>query len=127
MERVDPPKIPDTIQPYYSLDEVETILKSIGRQTAHNLRDSAMILALYDSGVRATELCGMRTEDLDRRDRTILVTGKDGKQDSRLRGDVIVRRRAGTDEGLELVETGESRTPPQTRPHRTTGFGPVEG
>lgn len=73
MDQVDPPKIPDTIQPYHSLDEVETILKSIGRQTAHNLRDSAMILTLYDTGVRATELCGMHVEDLDWRDRTIIM------------------------------------------------------
>ena len=73
MDRVGPPKIPDTIQPYHSLNEVETILNSIGRQTAHNLRDSAMILTLYDTGVRAVELWGMRVEELDWRDRTILV------------------------------------------------------
>ena len=79
MDRVDPPKIRDTIQPCYSLNEVETILKSIGRQTAHDLRDSALVLRLYDTGVRAAELCSMRGEDLDWRDRTILVTGK-GRQ-----------------------------------------------
>jgi len=80
MDRVDPPKIPDTIQAYYCPQEVETLVKSIGRATPHNLRDAAMILTLYDTGVRAAEFCGMKVEDLDWRDRTILVTGKAGKQ-----------------------------------------------
>ncbi len=56
------------------------MLKGIGPATPHNLRDVAMIMTLYDSGVRAAELCGMKVEDLDWRDRTILVTGKAGKQ-----------------------------------------------
>lgn len=65
MDRVDPPKIPDTIKAYYHHHEVEKVLKAIGRSTPHNLRDSAMILFHYDSGVRAAELCGMKVEDLD--------------------------------------------------------------
>lgn len=39
-----------------------------------------MILTLYDTGVRAAELCGMKESDLDWRDRTIVVTGKESKQ-----------------------------------------------
>ena len=80
MDRVDPPRIPSEIQPYYQPNGVETVVKSIGRSTPHNLRDSAMVMALYDSGVRAAEWCGMKVEDLDWRDRTILVTGKASKQ-----------------------------------------------
>jgi len=80
MERVDPPKIPDEIQAYYQPRDVETVLKTIGRSTPHNLRDAAMIMVLYDSGVRAAELCNMKEADLDRKDRTIIVTGKASKQ-----------------------------------------------
>lgn len=80
MDHVDPPKIPDTIQAYYQPHEVEQVLKTIGRATPHNLRDAAMIMVMYDSGVRAAELCGMKVDDLDWRDRTILVTGKASKQ-----------------------------------------------
>ena len=80
MDQVDPPQIPDTIQAYYQPDDVEKVLKSIGRTTPHNLRDRAMILVLYDSGVRVAELCGMKMDDLDWRELTILVTGKAGKQ-----------------------------------------------
>ena len=80
MDRVDPPKIPSEIQAYYQPHEVETVVKAIGRSTPHNLRDAAMVMVLYDSGVRAAELCGMKVDDLDWRDRTILVTGKASKQ-----------------------------------------------
>ena len=80
MDKVEPPKIPSTIQAYYSPHDVETVIKGIGGATPHNLRDTAMIMTLYDTGVRAAELCGMKEEDLDWRDRTILVTGKAGKQ-----------------------------------------------
>ena len=80
MDQVDPPRIPDTIQPHYSLNEVASVLKGIGRLTPHNLRDTAIIQTLYDTGVRAAELCGMRVEDLDWRVRTIRMTAKAGKQ-----------------------------------------------
>ena len=56
------------------------VVKLIGRATPHNLGDAAMILTLYDSDVRAAELCGMKVDDLDWRDRTIIVTGKGSKQ-----------------------------------------------
>lgn len=80
MDHVDPPKIPDTIQAYYEPDDVMRVLKAIGRATPHNLRDAAMIITLYDTGVRAAELCGMKVDDLDWKARTITVTGKAGKQ-----------------------------------------------
>ena len=56
MDHVDPPKIPETIQAYYQPNEVEKALKAIARATPHDLRDSAMIMVLYDSGVRIAEL-----------------------------------------------------------------------
>ena len=77
---MDPPEIPSEIQAYYQPHEVESVVKAIGRSTPHNLRDAAMIMMVYDSGVRAAVQCGMRVDDLDWRDRTIAVTGKAGKQ-----------------------------------------------
>ena len=53
MNHVEQPRIPSEIQPYYQPDDVETVVKSIGRSTSHNLRDAAMVMVLYDSGVRA--------------------------------------------------------------------------
>ncbi len=80
MDRIDPPRIPSTIQPYYSPEGLQKVLKLIGRRTRYDLRDKAIILTLFDTGVRSAELSGMREHDLDWGDRTILVTGKGGKQ-----------------------------------------------
>jgi len=80
MDHVDPPIIPSEIQPYYQSNDVETVIKSIGRSTPYNLRDAAVVMILFDTGVRASELCGMKSDDMDWRDKTILVTGKASKQ-----------------------------------------------
>ena len=81
MDYIDPPKIPDEIQPHYSPAEVQAVLKAIGKgRTLHEYRDRAIVLTLFDTGVRASELIGMKVEDVDWRERSILVTGKAGKQ-----------------------------------------------
>ena len=65
MDRVDAPRIPDTIQPYYLPHEVEAVVKTIGQATPHNLRDAAIVMTLFDTGVREAELCGMKFENLN--------------------------------------------------------------
>lgn len=80
MDYVDPPKIPDEIQPHYTPRDIATVLKAIGRQTVHTLRDTAIILTLFDTGVRGAELAGMGVGDIDWHDLSILVTGKGSKQ-----------------------------------------------
>ena len=83
MDYIEPPKIPDEIQPHYSPAEVQTVLKAIGKgRTLHKFRDRAIVLTLFDTGVRASELIGMKVEDVDWRERSIFVTGKAGKQRS---------------------------------------------
>lgn len=74
-------------------DEVERILKacdysyftpsnrsSFRVQRKTRLRDKALIILLFDTGVRSGELCGMRFRDLDMENYRILVTGKGRKQ-----------------------------------------------
>ena len=85
LDKVDPPHIPDELQPFYRPEEVETVLKAIGHEgqkgnKIYQLRDDGVIRTLYDTGVRAAELCGMQVEGLDWKRRTIIVTGKAGKQ-----------------------------------------------
>jgi|GEM_PF-381701 len=81
MDHIAPPKIPDEIQPFYKPDEINVVLKAIGKGTTlHQFRDKAIILTLFDTGVRASELVGMLVENVDWSERSILVTGKAGKQ-----------------------------------------------
>ncbi len=81
MEHIDPPRIPDEIMPYYSAEDVRRVLKAIGRaSTVHDHRDRAIVLTLIDTGVRQSELIGMNVGDIDWKERSILVTGKNSKQ-----------------------------------------------
>lgn len=80
MDRIDPPKIPDTIQAYYLPHDVEAVVKAIDLGTPHDHRDAAIIMTLFDTGIRAAELCGMKFENLNLEEGTILVTGKADKQ-----------------------------------------------
>ena len=81
MDWVDPPRIPDQMQPWYSPQEVERLLKSIGRtKTPNDHRDTAVVLTLYDSGLRAAELCSLRKDNMEWRQRTLRVIGKNDKE-----------------------------------------------
>ncbi|MGH9224898.1 MAG: tyrosine-type recombinase/integrase [Acidimicrobiales bacterium] len=45
-----------------------------------DLRDGAVVELLYGSGLRVSELCGLRTSDVDLRRCRLMVWGKGGKQ-----------------------------------------------
>lgn len=49
-------------------------------QRARDLRDQALLEVLYGSGLRVSELCGMRTPDTDLLGRRVTVWGKGSKQ-----------------------------------------------
>jgi len=44
------------------------------------LRDGAVVELLYGSGLRVSELCGLRPDDVDLRSRQVVVWGKGSKQ-----------------------------------------------
>ena len=83
MERIPAPRVPETLQPHYGEEDLRRVLSRI-QPTSRDpltLRNRAIILALYDTGLRGNELCGLRTEDLDLRDLSVRVTrGKAGKE-----------------------------------------------
>ena len=83
MERIPAPRIPETMQPHYTDDDLRRALAKIP-QTSRDpmvLRNRAILLTLYDTGLRGAELCGLRTEDLDIRDLSVMVRrGKGGKE-----------------------------------------------
>ena len=83
LDWVDPPRIPDQVQPWYSPLEIERLLKGIGKSKSGNgLRDAAIILTLYDSGLRASELASLKMGDVEWRRRTLRVIGKNDKERS---------------------------------------------
>lgn len=78
MDRIDsPPCRRDQIQPF-SADQVNALL-SAARRTQNPARDEAIVWTLYDTGIRAAELCGLKRKDLDLSAKKITVLGKGNK------------------------------------------------
>lgn len=72
----EPQKIVETFKP----TDVEKILAAIPRNTKLGRRDYCMILVLYDTGVRLSELLGIKVGNIDFREGYIKVTGKGNKE-----------------------------------------------
>lgn len=59
------PKVRLRIQRTISAAEVEMLIANCDPDSAKGLRDRAMISLLYDSGLRAAELCRLKTDKID--------------------------------------------------------------
>ncbi len=63
-----------------SHDKMKKMLSHIPTNNNLGYRDRAMLELLYSTGVRAAELLGLNTFDVDFKNKTIFVTGKGNKQ-----------------------------------------------
>lgn len=60
--------------------EVGTLLSGADLTSVLGIRDRAMLELLYSTGIRVSELSGLRLEDLDLRNAELKVQGKGGKE-----------------------------------------------
>ena len=79
------PKPHKTLPEVLSHSETDLVLQAIqakrdSQPTALNIRDLAMIEVLYASGIRVSELCGLRLADFDQSRYTLQVLGKGNKE-----------------------------------------------
>jgi integrase/recombinase XerD len=77
---LESPKIRRTLPGYLRLEEVERTLSQPDEQTPIGLRDRAMLEVLYSSGLRVSELTGLRVMDLDRSVGCVRCIGKGDKE-----------------------------------------------
>jgi integrase/recombinase XerD len=63
-----------------SVEEVATLLEQPSGEEPLRLRDRAMLELGYGSGLRVSELCGLKRADLDLANRLVTVIGKRDKQ-----------------------------------------------
>lgn len=79
MQRVKLPRQDDTILPAFTADDMRKLLDAC-KEGKDPERDTALILTLLDSGVRAAELCALTVGDVDAKTGAITVRhGKGGK------------------------------------------------
>ncbi len=77
---VSTPKLPKRLPTYLSVDEVDRLMASPGRQDAPSARDRAILELFYASGIRLSELVGLDVHDLDLREGLVKVKGKGNKE-----------------------------------------------
>jgi integrase/recombinase XerD len=77
---LESPKIRRSLPGYLRLEEVERLLSQADSKTALGLRDRAMLEVLYSTGLRVSELIGLRVSDLDGKVGCVRCLGKGDKE-----------------------------------------------
>ncbi|HKD71325.1 MAG TPA: site-specific tyrosine recombinase XerD [Candidatus Acidoferrum sp.] len=77
---LESPKIRRSLPGYLRLEEVEKLLARPDEKTPLGLRDRAMLEVLYSTGLRVSELIGLRVMDVDRATGCIRCIGKGDKE-----------------------------------------------
>jgi integrase/recombinase XerC len=78
--QVRSPKLPKRLPSFLPKDESKDLLDLEPGPSEAGLRDRALLELLYASGLRVAECCGLDRDDVDRRQGTVRVTGKGGKE-----------------------------------------------
>jgi len=73
VDRIRSPRVPDQLLEPASIESVKALLATCAGTASLDLRDRALIMALLDSGCRASEFVGLRLGDLDRRSGAVLI------------------------------------------------------
>jgi len=79
-ELLVPPRITRKIPTTLSVEEVDKIIQSVDLTKKYALRDQAILSLLYASGIRVTELVGLKLKNLMMDDGLIRVFGKGRKE-----------------------------------------------
>ena len=74
------PKKEQKLPRFFYEDEIKALFCSINKETPMGLRDAALLEVLYATGIRISECCDIKLQDVDFSLGTILVHGK-GKKD----------------------------------------------
>jgi len=77
---IDLPRRADRLPKVLSLEECIRLLETPDRSSAQGLRDAAMIGLTYATGLRCSELVGLRTHNLNLEDGIVRTVGKGGKE-----------------------------------------------
>ena len=77
---IESPKIYRTLPHFLSVSEVERLLAQPDVSTPVGLRDRAMIELMYSTGLRVSELCGLRLSDIQMNAGSLRCIGKGNKE-----------------------------------------------
>ena len=136
MQRIRPPRVPDEQLVPVSVEQVRALLQVCDVKVGMGARDRAILLCLWDSGCRASELTALDVGDLDLQTGALLVRQGKGRKHrvtflgAKTRREVLryLRQRGdpGPNEPLFLNQAGQApllrdaarRSAPTRRPSR---------
>lgn len=78
--RIKIPKAPKKVMPTFTQEQLRRLIAAIDTSTASGYRDYAAILMLMDTGMRCSELTGLRVKDVNLEARLLKVWGKGAKE-----------------------------------------------
>jgi integrase/recombinase XerC len=76
LEHVKPPKVPEKSPNPYRPEEIKAMLAACTGKSFDDLRNTAIIYTLLDTGLRASEFCSLTTSDVELDAERIKVCGK---------------------------------------------------
>jgi site-specific recombinase XerD len=79
MAGLQPPRVPAKLVPVFTPGELARLERACAGRSFTQRRDTAIIAVLTATGIRLSELAGLRCDDVDLRQREIMVCGKGGK------------------------------------------------
>lgn len=80
-EKLETPEVSKTLPDYLTVDEIEELFSSIDEEDTFELRDKAIFELLYSSGLRISEACSLKIQDIDLENMFVVVTkGKGGRE-----------------------------------------------
>ena len=74
------PKAPKKIVNTFSQEQIQHVMKSIDQKSPRGFRDYLILLILLDTGIRLSELVGLKIDDIDFGQNCFLVCGKGDKE-----------------------------------------------
>lgn len=77
---VSSPKLDKTLPKFLYNEEIEILFDSINTTTILGIRDYALLEFMYGTGVRVSELCSIKENDIDYINRQVIVLGKGNKE-----------------------------------------------
>lgn len=79
-EQIETPEVKRNLPDFLTLDEIKELFDSISEEDSFELRDKAIFELLYSSGLRISEACNLRMDDVDLENMFLTIRGKGGRE-----------------------------------------------
>lgn len=79
-EKVQTPEVKKTLPDYLTIGEIDELFDSIREDEPYELRDKAIFELLYSSGLRISEACNLKLDDVDLENMFLTIRGKGGRE-----------------------------------------------